>query len=211
NRSAELIGKAANKTLMHDAHVATNEADCFDCHSVIEHRNRTDHLDFVRNDCLLCHQDQHDYQRILLAGTPLSENLSPTPHLMFDVNVNCMGCHLKKTVSKGHFVRSGAPETCVACHTDEHRKMLQDWERLLESEVIAVEEIAVEANAALEAAQGHADAMVLQDARAMMAKGHEYLDVVRYGNGLHNKKYAIMILDEAFVQFEETLDRLKGE
>ena len=208
NRSAELLAKSADKQLMHDEHVTKVTADCFDCHSVIEHRNRSDHLDFVRNDCLLCHQDQHNYQKLLLAGTPVSENLSATPHLMFDVNVNCMGCHLKKEFEKGHAVRTGAPETCVACHTQEHRKMLQNWAKLLESDVEAVQEIALEANEALAAAEEKAEASVLEEARNKISAGTEFLNIVRYGNGVHNKKYAIMILDQAFVAFEETLELL---
>ena len=208
NRSAELLAKASDKKLMHDSHVTAVKADCFDCHSVIEHRNRTDHLDFVRNDCLLCHQDQHEYQRILLAGTPVNESVSSVPHLMFDVNVNCMGCHLKKEFAEGHAVRTGAPETCISCHTEQHRKMLQDWAKLLEGEVEAVEEIALEAQEAIAAAGETADASVLDEARTKLAAGTGYLDIVRYGNGVHNKKYAIMILDEAFAAFEETLELL---
>ena len=211
NRSQELITKAANGKLMHDSHVAANKADCFDCHSVIEHRNRTDHLDFVRNDCLLCHQDQHKHQRILLAGTPVNETVSAVPHLMFEVNVNCMGCHLEKKNIKGHAVRKGAPETCVACHTEEHRKMLQTWADQIDSEVEAVEEMELEVSEALLAAEAKLDEKSLSEVQAMLVEGREYLDIVRFGNGVHNKKYAIMILDEAFAQFEDALLIIEGE
>jgi hypothetical protein len=44
----------------------------------------------------------------------------------------------------------------------------------------------------------------------MIATGQELLSVVQIGNGVHNKKYAIMILDEAIVNFEDTIDLLDG-
>jgi nitrate/TMAO reductase-like tetraheme cytochrome c subunit len=205
NRSKELLVKATDGKLMHDSHVNGNKADCFDCHNVIEHRNRTDHLDFVREDCLLCHQDQHKYQKLLLAGTPINENVSATPHLMFNVNVNCMGCHLKKTVSNGHSVRTGAPETCVACHTDQHRKMVADWQKQVDEEVTGAEEVEAEALQALKQAEGKLAGDKFKQASAMIAKGSEYLDIVRFGNGVHNKKYAITIIDQAFAQFDDAI------
>jgi nitrate/TMAO reductase-like tetraheme cytochrome c subunit len=209
NRSDELLSKSSDGKLMHDQHVGKQTADCFDCHSVIEHKNRSDHLDFVRKDCTLCHQDQHKYQKMLLAGIPVAEGVKGTPHLMFKVNTNCMGCHLKKKLSEGHAVRTGAPETCAACHTPDHKKMLSDWVTQVSEEVAAAAELEQEAMDALKAAteKGMAPEK-LENARAMIAAGRKFLEVVRIGNGVHNKKYAITILDEAFVNFEDTIDLL---
>lgn len=211
NGSKELLSKADDGKLMHDQHVAKQTADCFDCHSVIEHKKRDDHLDFVREDCTLCHQDQHKYQKMLLAGIPVAEGIRSTPHLMFKVNTNCMGCHLQKKLSKGHAVRTGAPETCAACHTPEHKKMLSDWRIQVANEIKGAEELELEALEALEAAKqrGVTEENLLK-AREMIAAGQKFLEVVRIGNGVHNKKYAITILDEAFVNFEDTIDLLKG-
>jgi len=210
NRSSELLSKAGDGKLMHGEHISQARADCFDCHSVIEHKNRTDHLDFVREDCTLCHQDQHKYQKILLAGIPVTEGIRAAPHLMFKVNTNCMGCHLKKDLNKGHAVRTGAPETCAACHTPEHKKMLDDWGKQVARDVKGAEELEQEALEALEVAtQGGVAVEKLTKAREMIAAGQEFLEIVRIGNGVHNKKYAITILDEAFVNFEDTIDLLQ--
>jgi nitrate/TMAO reductase-like tetraheme cytochrome c subunit len=209
NRSEELLVKAKDGKLMHDEHVAKHTADCFDCHSVIEHKNRADHLDFVREDCMLCHQDQHKYQKILLAGIPVAEGINASPHLMYKVNTNCMGCHLKKELNKGHAVRTGAPETCAACHTPEHKKMLADWRKQVGNEIKGAQELELEAQEALEAAKQRGVAEeTLSKAREMIVAGQKFLEVVRIGNGVHNKKYAITILDEAFVNFEDTIDML---
>ena len=210
NRSQTLIATAGDGKLMHDSHVATKKADCFDCHSTIEHRYRTDHLDFVREDCQLCHADQHKYQKLLLSGTPVNENLSSTPHLMFDVNVNCMGCHLKKTVNQGHAVRTASGETCAACHTERHAEMLDDWRSRIEEEVAAAEEMEQETLGIFEELKSRADSDVLAEVEQKLADGSELLNIVRVGNGVHNKKYAIMILDEAFVKFEDSIDLLEN-
>ncbi|MEW8430314.1 MAG: cytochrome C [gamma proteobacterium symbiont of Ctena orbiculata] len=208
NRSQTLLATAGDRDLMHDRHIPA-KADCFDCHSVIEHRNRTDHLDFVRNDCQLCHVDQHKYQKLLLSGAPVDEDISGDPHLMYEVNTNCMGCHLKKTLSKGHDVRTASGDTCAACHTEQHRKMLSDWKSLLNSEVADVEEVEKEARELFDELKGRLDNQDLVQAQEMLAKGRELLNIVRVGNGVHNKKYAVNILDGAFANFEATIELLE--
>ena len=208
NRSQTLLATAGDKQFMHDKHVP-NKADCFDCHTTVEHRNRTDHLDFVRSDCLLCHVDQHKYQKLLLSGSPASEDVSGPPHLMYKVNTNCMGCHLKKTLSNGHDVRTASADTCVACHTQEHESMLEKWKTLLEDEVAGAEELEQEAQQLLMELKNDLDADQQQQAEAMIARGSELINIVRFGNGVHNKKYAITILDGAFGNFEDTIDLLK--
>jgi nitrate/TMAO reductase-like tetraheme cytochrome c subunit len=209
NRSQTLLATAGDRDLMHDKHVP-NKADCFDCHTVIEHQNRTDHLDFVRNDCLLCHVDQHKYQKLLLSGAPFDAEISGDPHLMFEVNTNCMGCHLKKTLINGHDVRTASGDTCVACHTQQHRKMLDDWKESLEREIADVEEVASEARTLLAELRNSLDKAQLEQAEAMIARGGELVDVVRVGNGVHNKKYAIKIIDGAFGEFEDSIELLEA-
>jgi len=209
NRSQTLLSTAGDRELMHDKHVP-NKADCFDCHTVIEHQNRTDHLDFVRNDCLLCHTDQHKFQKLLLSGAPVDADISGDPHLMFEVNTNCMGCHLKKTLSKGHEVRTASGDTCAACHSPQHRKMLDDWKETLESEIADAEEVGAEARALLAELRENLDKEQLTQTESMIAKGDELVDIVRVGNGVHNKKYAITILDGAFGNFEDSIDLLEA-
>ncbi|MEW8460229.1 MAG: hypothetical protein AB2653_08000, partial [Candidatus Thiodiazotropha endolucinida] len=49
----------------------------------------------------------------------------------------------------------------------------------------------------------------LTQAEEMLAKGSELLNIVRVGNGVHNKKYAVNILDGAFGNFEDTIELLE--
>lgn len=188
NRSDELLAAAEDGELMHNAHVETREADCFDCHISVEHKNRTDHLDSVREDCELCHADQHKYQKILLSGSPVTEDLDATPHLMFEVNTNCLGCHLKKDFRKGHAVRTASAETCVACHTEEHDDMLEDWKNQVTEEIKFIEEYETEVEEAFESARGRLNEDTVHDIEDLLKRGADLLDVVRVGNGVHNKK-----------------------
>ncbi len=208
NTSQTLLATAGDKTLMHDRHIP-DKADCFDCHSTIEHKNRTDHLDFVRQDCQLCHVDQHKYQKLLLSGTPVDADISGAPHLMYEVNTNCMACHLQKTSRRGHDVRTASGDTCVACHTKQHSKMLADWKTMLEKEIADVENLEREAQALLTDLRGGLTKDEATQAETMIAKGSELLNIVRVGNGVHNKKYALTILDGAFGNFEDAIALLE--
>ena len=52
------------------------------------------------------------------------------------------------------------------------------------------------------------DAAELKEAEETFAAGQELLNIVEIGNGVHNKKYSIMILDEALTNFEDAIDLL---
>ncbi|MES9817480.1 MAG: hypothetical protein ABW155_12570 [Candidatus Thiodiazotropha sp.] len=107
-------------------------------------------------------------------------------------------------------MRTASGDTCAACHTEQHRKMLSDWNELLTSEVADVEEVEKEARNLLAELKDSLDNETLTQAEEMLTKGRELLDVVRVGNGVHNKKYAVNILDGAFGNFEDTIELLEN-
>ena len=149
-------------------------------------------------------------RKLLLAGIPVNEDVPATPHLMFNVNVNCMACHTKKKLSSGHAVRSADGETCAACHKPGHKDMLEDWKKSVNREVKDVEEVEKEALEALAAAKDKLDGEKFKEASASVIKAQEFLNIVRHGNGVHNKKYSINILDQAIMRFEEVIDLAEG-
>ena len=211
NRSKDLLSKATDKTLMHDKHVAAETADCFDCHTAVEHKTRADHYDFVRNDCQLCHQDQHKFQKLLLTGAPVFDGAKGAPQLMDKVNTNCMACHVEKKMSKGHAVRTGSGKACIGCHTDKHNKMLEDWGISVDRNLKEVAEVEAEATQALAVAEKTGvSAKVIAEAKDMISRGQQMVKVVRVGNGVHNKKYSLKLIDDAFGEFEDAIDLLKS-
>jgi nitrate/TMAO reductase-like tetraheme cytochrome c subunit len=123
--SDALTSKGRDGKLMHDEHVAGRRADCLECHRPSQHGAVADYIDAVRPVCTQCHRDSHRFQKILLAGQRVSENVSPVAGLMNAVKTNCAGCHTESKHSKGQLVKTGSAETCAKCHTPEHRKMLR--------------------------------------------------------------------------------------
>ena len=44
-----------------------------------------------------------------------------------------------------------------------------------------------------------------------LEKGQEFLNVIKYGNGIHNKKYSIMLIDFALDSFNDSIVLVHGE
>jgi hypothetical protein len=49
----------------------------------------------------------------------------------------------------------------------------------------------------------------LNEARKLLKEGRLNLQIVEYGNGVHNKKYSMMLLDSAMNNFEDLMDELE--
>jgi hypothetical protein len=110
---------------------------------------------------------------------------------------------------KGERVMKGAAIACVRCHTKDHKKMLKDWKTELANEIKATREIQKEALKALARVKSKLPKPKLAEARKMLKEGRENLNIVRFGNGVHNKKYSMMLLDAAMTSFEDMIDFLE--
>ncbi|MBW2238781.1 MAG: cytochrome C, partial [Deltaproteobacteria bacterium] len=51
----------------------------------------------------------------------------------------------------------------------------------------------------------------LAEAEQMLKQGQENLNIVKFGNGVHNKKYSIMLIDAALNRFEDMIDYLEED
>ncbi len=204
-----LMEKAEKQELMHKEHVAEKNARCFECHEPIDHKKDNAYLKASVEDCSACHRNTHILQEKLLAGNVL-EDIDTTPALMHDVKTNCLGCHMKfEHNGKGAEVKRAGAKACVDCHTKRHEKMLKEWTDKVKAELEAVEEVEKEAEDAIEQAKGKVPEKELQEAMETFEKAQEILNVVRYGNGVHNKKYSIMLIDVAFDHFEDLIESLQ--
>lgn len=205
----KLLGGGDKKKLMHDRHVVSLQANCFDCHQTVQHKQEADFLEPVRADCALCHPDHHRFQKLLLEGAERND-VTKTPSLMAGVNTNCTACHIAKEHKNGQLVLTGSAKACVGCHTKEQEKLVEDWKQILKKEVKYAMELEQEALEAIATAQGKVPEEKLIEVRAMLKEGRENLHIVKFGNGVHNKKYAIMLLDAAMTNFEDLIDSLAG-
>ena len=210
NWSLERVAETSHdRAQMHDKHVATRRADCFDCHRVIRHGEKRDYLEAVRVACTSCHENQHASQILLLAGPARGEDVPETPSLMHAVKTNCFGCHVEDVHANGQIVKAATDQTCVDCHGEEQGRMMEDWKETLSEEIAITKEVEQEAVAALAAATGRVEAERLAEASKLLETGRDSLALVEHGNGVHNKKYSILLLDQALTHFEDLIDSLQ--
>ncbi|MDH3259003.1 MAG: hypothetical protein OEM19_06025, partial [Deltaproteobacteria bacterium] len=198
-----------NKKLMHERHVAAQNAHCFNCHEPMEH-NEADYLDVAIEQCTVCHPGHHRYQKILLTGNG-GHGVPTTPSQMFSVKTNCLSCHKEEKMADGEPVAHGSGKACVSCHKEKHEKMAKDWKETTDDELKGAREIEKEALDAIEKAKGKVPEKKLNEAMAMFKEGQENLYIVAYGGGVHNQKYAVKLLDEAMNRFEDAIDLLAGK
>ncbi len=198
-----------NKKLMHEKHVAAQNAHCFNCHDPVEHKE-ADYIDAAIGQCKTCHPDHHRYQKMLLTGTG-GTGVPATPSLMFFAKTNCLGCHNREGIADGEPVAHGSGKACVACHKEKHEKMAADWKDSTNDELKSAKEIEKEAIDAIENAKGKTPEKKLKEAMAMLKEGQENLNIVEFGGGVHNQKYSVKLLDQAMNSFEDAIDLLNEE
>jgi formate-dependent nitrite reductase cytochrome c552 subunit len=109
---------------------------------------------------------------------------------------------------KGEEVAHGTGKACAACHTEKHEEMAKEWKDKTGEELSSAKEVEKEAVDAIENSKGKVSKKKLGEAMAMLKEGREYMSLVEYGGGVHNKKYSVMLLDEAMNNFEDAIDLL---
>lgn len=206
----DVLSKKHNLRLMHEKHVAEQTARCFDCHIPKLHK-KLDYVELVRQDCSACHQDQHLYAALLIEG-PEREGVPEIPGLMHGVATNCLACHVKEKELKGTTVYQGEAQTCVACHKEGHLEMVKRWKEELEEGIQQAVVLEKEALQAIE--KGRTVKLpedLLAEASALHEKGLKDLQIVENGNGVHNKKYSLMLLNNASINFEDAAILIEDE
>ncbi len=213
--SPELMSKVSDKKLMHMEHVTKQTARCSQCHETIDHKKNS-YLDAAVKNCDACHPEPHFYTKKLLAGVGSVGvgTQEKYPSLMHSFGTNCTGCHQKDSRdAKGNKVRAGSNKSCAACHHNDpkYEKMTVQWAKDI---VEAVAETKLAEKAALEAVaevQSAKTTPVYTQAVAKLKRGQENLRIVTAGGGVHNKKYAMLLLDMATQSFQEVAAELKSQ
>jgi nitrate/TMAO reductase-like tetraheme cytochrome c subunit len=207
----EIEEKKIEKRIMHAEHVAGQHvagklAKCFDCHERIMHQ-KSNSLDLERLNCSGCHPDHHIYEKMLLVGNK-RKGVQRSPNLMYEVNTTCFGCHRDERVINGEKVKHSSGKACAACHTEKHESIVKEWKDKTEEELRYAKEIEKDALDAVKNARGKISGKKLIKAKAMLKEGQENLHIVEYGDGVHNKKYSIMLIDVAMNKFEDLIELL---
>ena len=206
----EYLKDAKNKKLMHQTHVASKNARCFDCHQPIRHA-KADLKEPLTVDCSACHESPHRYQRLLAAGAA-REGIESIPDPMFKARVDCLGCHFEKeTNHKGQTIMKASSRACIRCHTKDYDQMFDLWTREVSGELDKALKLEKEAADTFEKYKPNLTRDKLDTAGSMLKAGRENLGIVRFGNGIHNSKYAIELLDSAMTNFKDMIGFLEGK
>jgi hypothetical protein len=204
------LNDADKKKMMHEKHVTTKNARCFDCHLPIKHRKGAVNQP-LPGDCRACHSDPHSYQRLLAAG-PEREGVPALPDRMYKARANCLGCHVERKVThKGQTVMRASANACVKCHSNDYERILTLWKKEVGEEVEKTQKLEKEALEALAKYKPEITREKLNVVSEMLREGRENLDIVQFGNGVHNPKYSIALLDVAMTRFKEMIDYLEGK
>ncbi|MBC8413565.1 MAG: NapC/NirT family cytochrome c [Nitrospira sp.] len=203
--SEEKVKQAGDKKLMHQEHVSAQNAKCFDCHLQMQHKE-TDFLERARSDCFTCHPDHHVHQKNLLTGTGGKGMDKEYPIMHHTVKVNCFACHTRDSKdAKGVKVMKGNTDTCISCHSEREGNLPLKWMEDILDILEEADEMEKEALRALEKAKGNVDEKTIARAMVMISEAQENMRIVWAGGGVHNKKYAVLLLDIALEKLDDAV------
>lgn len=211
--SEGMLKKADDKKIMHDKHVGSQEARCFDCHMPIEHKEVAPY-DAVLKNCSECHPEPHIYQKMILAGTGGIGIDKPYPIAHFEVKVNCLACHVEEGFDlKGRKYSKGSSEACTKCHLkDQEKKQLAEkWQDDVREALQEARDLEKEALEAIENAKSRVSAKTLRKAQAKLKDAQTNLRIADAGGGVHNKKYAMLLIDTALTDLETIIEELEDK
>jgi nitrate/TMAO reductase-like tetraheme cytochrome c subunit len=207
----------ATVDVLHDKHVGGLYATCIDCHEAIEHRLKPKEamqmaggfLEPVRENCAHCHPNHHLYQVQMLAGQPPPPIPPGGANAMFGSRVNCLGCHTKATVDvKGTAVIEATRQACVICHSQDYQQLFDQWISTLATRHREASDLLVYVDKIVEARGGLE--RIPAAARQEIDVSRQTLLFVGSAKGIHNRNFALSLLDFAEGKLQEAL-RLMGE
>ncbi|OWY68463.1 hypothetical protein B7486_25950 [cyanobacterium TDX16] len=209
----------AEVEMYHRVHIAGQRAKCFDCHRAIEHKfvdalhvgSSDEFLQPVINDCQHCHAGHHSEQAHMLMGVGGSGVEGAMPNAMFGSRINCRACHSQEGSDfKGDPLVRATEATCIACHGDDYKRLFDQWVSELESSVKEVEASLGRLDARIKEVQdaGQTVAQRVTDA-ALQARTN--LNFVKAGNGMHNKNFAMQLLDISIRDIDSAMAELSPQ
>jgi hypothetical protein len=206
----EFMKKAEDRKVMHDTHVTKQTARCGNCHQPIEHSEFSYFEAGVRN-CSACHPEPHIYQKMLLAGEG-GNGIGKFPIAHDPMRANCLSCHTKDGHDeKGRKVRRAEGKACVECHGDKDKENIsKQWKADVAEELKTARGLEKEVVAAIEEAKGNVAEANMRKMQGLLKNAQVNLKIVDAGGGVHNKKFAMLLIDSAVQNFEDVLKGLEA-
>lgn len=187
----------------HEVHIAEQRAHCFDCHTKLRHgllepaaglARSSGFLLPVLNECQHCHPNHHSEQVELLTGTGGVGIENALPNAMVGSRLNCRACHTQPAAGdKGEQVVRATQASCIACHSDDYLKLFDQWKHEIETYLGETQTLFQQVDGLV----GRAGPSAPPDARTCLDAARQNIALVRDGGGLHNRQYALLLLDAA--------------
>jgi nitrate/TMAO reductase-like tetraheme cytochrome c subunit len=201
----------------HEAHTAEQHARCTDCHRVIDHQlvrtpapDQATFLQPVKDDCQHCHPDHHREQVELLMGVGGSGIARPLPNPMFGSRVSCQACHTESGNDfKGDPLIQATKKNCVACHDETYDALYDEWIAQLSTRLAEVEALE-KSTLELVAEVPELDAVEGAKIKELLARAQRNLALVRTAHGVHNRGYALELMERAAGDLREVASLTKS-
>lgn len=200
----------------HRVHAAGQRARCNDCHQMIEHKLLPLHqihdavalLSPVRQDCQHCHPNHHREQvEMLLGRGGFVEGVAEVPNPMAGSRANCRACHTAEGADpKQEAVITGTLESCRGCHGQEYVELFHQWQNAIAARLNEAQSLLATIEQQLAAATRPATApadLNTVEVSALVSRARENIRLVSTANGIHNKNYAMALLDQAIHDLED--------
>jgi len=205
------LEKEDKKEVMHKAHVAEQNAKCFECHDYIQHKEIKGlaYLDSMIANCNSCHPEPHIHQKLLIAGEGGKGLKKTFPIAHYDMKTTCAACHTKDSHDiKGRKIKGADPKNCMECHLKDKEKEVQaeKWKTDVSVELKEARNVEKNLIEAVGQAKGKVPEKTIQKAMALLKDGQENLRIVDAGGGVHNKKYSILLIETAIENFEDAIN-----
>ncbi|MBX3395652.1 MAG: NapC/NirT family cytochrome c [Phycisphaerae bacterium] len=200
----------------HRIHVHGQRAHCLDCHRTVKHElisaeETTASGDFLRpvlNDCQHCHPKHHEEQVTMLMGEGGKGPVHPMPNAMFGSRLNCRGCHTQSGSDfKGDRLIKATQATCVACHSTDYEKLFNQWMSEIENYLSEAEAALKRVDAKVAEMRG-AGTEPAAETLALLEQARANIHYVATANGIHNKNYAMQLLEMSIRDLDDMILRL---
>jgi len=202
----------------HRVHAAAQFARCSDCHELIDHKltpladpqSAVALLAPVRQDCDHCHSEHHrEVVDLLLGQGGFVEGAQGVANPMTGSRANCRACHTQAGADpKGEMVLTSTREACQGCHGEDYEELFARWQHAVQARLEEARGLLTSVETRLSAAASQPQQRDLDEARRLLNRARRNVQLVATANGLHNKNYALMLLDQAVMDLERIAEEL---
>ncbi|MDF1536300.1 MAG: NapC/NirT family cytochrome c [bacterium] len=192
--------------LLHRMHVTDHKVKCGTCHEPIRHTSHGDSSSAALG-CSSCHESRHSGIWSMYSGTGAT-GVSPLPSPMHEARVGCNGCHTVPTPVDGNerefsgTTMIAVEAACKGCHIPGYEKMIGTWKKEIETALTRDQDLLDRIRADLGKDRSPGDRRIIELA-------DRNIRFVRFGVPVHNRDYALSILEKTIGDLERISDNSK--